>query len=253
MEKLVLKAEKREINGKKVRSLRKRGFLPAIIYGHKVKNISLKIPLADFEKMYKKAGESSLIELKVDKSPSRPVLIHDVQFDKVRGSILHADFYQVKMKEKITSSVPLGFIGKSKAVEEKEGVLIKNLDEIEVKCLPAHLPKSIQVDISKLNTFDDVILVKDLEISKEVKVLADKEEIVAKVQPPRTEEELKELEEEVKEEVEEVEGVKEEEGIPEGEEKVEEEEVPAEESKEKEEKEKEEKEKEEKEKEEKKG
>ena len=234
MEKLILKAEKREINGKKVRSLRKRGFLPAIIYGHKVKNISLKIPLADFEKTYKKAGESSLIELKVDKGPSRPVLIHDVQFDKVKGSILHADFYQVKMKEKITSSVPLEFIGKSKAVEEKEGVLIKNLDEMEVECLPAHLPKSIQVDISKLNTFDDVILVKDLEISKEVKVLADKEDIVAKVQAPRTEEELKELEEEVKEEVEEVEGVKEKEEVPEGEEAVGKEKAPAEEGEKKE-------------------
>ena len=229
MEKLTLKAEKREINGKKVRSLRKRGFLPAIIYGHKVKNISLKIPLADFEKIYKKAGESSLIELKVDKGPSRPVLIHDVQFDKVKDSILHADFYQVKMKEKITSSVPLEFIGKSKAVEEKEGVLIKNLNEIEVKCLPAHLPKSIQVDISKLNTFDDVILVRDLEISKEVEVLADKEEIVVKVQPPRTEEELEKLEEEVKEEVEEVEGVKEKEKAPEGEEAVEKEKTPTEE------------------------
>jgi len=238
MEKLTLKAEKREIKGKKVKSLRRQGFLPAIIYGHKVKNISLKIPLADFKKIYEKAGENSLIELKIDKSPSRSVLIHDVQFDKVKGDILHADFYQVKMKEKITSSVPLKFIGKSKAVEEKEGVLVKNLDEIEVECLPADLPRSIEVDISGLNTFDDTILVKDLDIPKEVKVLTNKDEVIAAVQPPRTEEELKGLEEETKEEVEKVEGVKEEEEVPETGEEVEGEKTSAEKGK-KEEKEKE--------------
>ena len=120
------------------------------------------------------------------------------------------------MTEKMRTKVSLNFIGRSKAVKEG-GVLVKNLEEIEVECLPLDLPHEIKVDISKLKTFDDVIKIEDLAIPPKVKILENKDEIVATVTPPRTEEELKALEEEVEEKVEEVEGVKKEEVSPEAE------------------------------------
>lgn len=205
---LELSASLRQETGRKNKQIRKQGFIPAILYGHQVKNLSLSVKAKEFEKVYQEAGESTLIKLKIQspksKNMERMVLIQEVAKDPVTDKVIHVDFHQVKMDEAIRAEVPLVFVGSSLAVEKENGVLIKNIQSLEVEALPQDLPHEIQVDISSLKTFDDNIYIKDLTISEKVKVLAEPEEVVASVVPPRTKEELEELEEAPKEEVEEV-------------------------------------------------
>jgi large subunit ribosomal protein L25 len=207
-----LKAQIREEVGKGLETLRKKGFIPAIVYGAGQKNISIQIDYQEFEKVFKIGGESTIIKLKIG-DKDKNVLIHDVAKDPVNDKFIHIDFYQVRMDKVITTEVPFAFEGESPAVKNLEGTLIKNITEVEVEALPKDLPHEIKVSIDSLETFDDHIKIKDLKLPAGVKVLVDLGEIIASVTPPRTEEELKELEEkpeeEVVEEAEKVEGEKE--------------------------------------------
>ncbi len=199
-----LEAKPRKILGKKVKSLRKSGIVPAVLYGPKIKEPqSLEVDYEKFSDIYEGAGESSLIKLKVN-SEEKNVLIREIQKDALSGKFLHADFYEVPMTEKIRVSVPLEFIGESGAVKNSGGVLVKNIMEVEVEALPKDLPKEINIDLSGLQTFEDNIKIKDVEVPQGVKIFANPEEIVASVVPPRSEEELKKLEEKPEEKIEEV-------------------------------------------------
>lgn len=184
MNKIQLKAENRELKTN-VNGLRKAGLLPAVLYGHNVKNQHLTLNLGEFEKAFRKAGESTIIELETSDGQTHPVLIHDVQLHFLTSAPIHADFYQVSMTEKLKAKVVLEFFGESKAVKELGGVLVKVLSEVEVECLPADLPHNIPVDISRLNVIADIIHISDLKINPKVKILLGQDEIVAKVQPPR--------------------------------------------------------------------
>ncbi|EKD49435.1 MAG: hypothetical protein ACD_63C00146G0003 [uncultured bacterium] len=206
-----LKVKIRKDISKKVKAVREKGLVPAILYGPKVNNENLEVDYTTFEKLYEKAGSSSIVELDIGGKKKRNVLIQDVQRDPVSDKYLHIDFYQIRMDKKLEAEVELEFIGESLAVKDDGGVLVKNFDAVDVKCLPVHLPSGITVDISPLKTFDDVIKIKDLKVADKVEILQDGEEVVATVTPPRSEEELEALEEEVTEDVEAVEGVKEEE------------------------------------------
>lgn len=212
MQKFSLKATTRKEAGKKLKTFRREGKIPAILYGHNIKSKPLSIDYLPFSKILKEAGESSVIELAIDGKEKKSVLIKDVQREPITDKFLHIDFYQVKLTEKIKAKVPLVFFGTSPAVKEKGGVLVKNIDEIEVEALPQDLPKEIKVDIGCLREFIDVIKIKDLNFPVSVAVAAKPEEIVATTTPPRSEEELKELEAKPEEKVEAVEGVKKEEG-----------------------------------------
>ena len=203
---IILKAKIREITGKKVDQLRKENLIPAVLYGHGIKPQNILVNYLDFNKVYEKAGESALVELEVGDKKAN-VLVHDTQMDPMSGKFSHIDFFQVNMKEEVETEIPLEFIGESPAVKELGGVLIKSLDEITVKCLPADLPEKYEIDISKLATFDDVIAVKDLQVSDKIEILVDGETIIASVQEPRTQEELESLETKVEEDVSKVEGV----------------------------------------------
>ncbi|MCK4474165.1 50S ribosomal protein L25 [Candidatus Parcubacteria bacterium] len=191
----------------KVKTLREKGFLPAVLYGPKIKNFSLQLNEKEFEKLFKQAGESSLISLEIkDKKEKFLVLVHDFQKDPLKGNFIHVDFYQPALDEETEATVPLEFIGEAPAVKELSGTLVKNISEVEVKALPQNLPHEIKVDISCLKTFDDSVLIKDLIIAKEVKIIKEPEEIVALVTPPeKVEEELEKPIEEKPEEVEKVE------------------------------------------------
>lgn len=198
---LQISAKIRDKFGKQTKSLKKNGVIPAVLYGHGSKATALSLDLKEFAKIYKQAGESTIINLNIEKdgkAESRPVLIHEVDFDPVSDQLRHADFYIVKMDEKITAKIPLVFIGESDAIKVLNGILIKNLHEIEIEALPKDLPHQIEIDISVINTFSDHIYIKDLKLSQGVKVLDDASEIVVLVKPPRTEEEIKALEGEVK-------------------------------------------------------
>ncbi|KKT76210.1 MAG: 50S ribosomal protein L25 [Parcubacteria group bacterium GW2011_GWF2_44_7] len=200
---LELKAEAREITGRKTNSLRRAGIIPAVLYGHGKKNQNLTVDEKEFGVILKEAGETSLVALKIgDKKHN--VLIHDLSRHPLTDKSIHIDFYEVKMDEKIKTKVPLVFIGESMAVKSEGGILVRSLQEVEVEALPQDLPREINVDISTLNTFEDKIHVSDLAVGANVKILANSEEMVASVTPPRSEEELKELEAKPEEKIEEV-------------------------------------------------
>ena len=134
-----LQAQERKIKGKKVKTLRQEGFLPAVIYGEGVSSQSISIPYKEFEKAYKEAGESTLLKLEVD-GKAHNALIHGIAYDPLKGNPIHADFYAVRMDRAIRTKVPLEFIGESPAVKNEGGILVKVMQEIDVEALPPNLP-----------------------------------------------------------------------------------------------------------------
>ncbi len=228
---LELLAKLRWETGRQNKQVREQGFIPAVLYGHEVKNALLSVNEQDFKKIYKETGASTLIKLKISNGEQsieggneRVVLIQDTAKNPVNDRIIHIDFNQVKMDEETTVNIPLVFIGKSIAVEREGGVLVKSIQSIEVSALPQNLPKQIDVDISVIKTFNDSIHIKDLKISENIKIEAKPDDIIASVVPPRTSAELEGLEQAPVEKTEEVEvekkgKEKEEEGQEEGQEK----------------------------------
>ncbi|MBM3257712.1 MAG: 50S ribosomal protein L25 [Candidatus Nealsonbacteria bacterium] len=185
-----LSAKVRKDFGKKVKKIRQKGIIPAVLYGPKIKNTSLEVDLKEFEKAYKEAGESSLLQLSVGQEKFL-VLINAVEINAISQKPVHIDFYQPRLDEEITAHIPLVFEGESEAIKNLGGTLVKNIHELEVKALPQNLPHEIKVDIGKLKAFEDNILIKDLLVPKEVKILKDPEETVAfAAEPEKVEEEL---------------------------------------------------------------
>lgn len=181
-----LNVQKRNITGRKLASLRRSDFIPAVVYGHNFDSVPLQVNYLDFEKVFKKAGETSMIYLKYD-GESYPVVVKDIQKNPITDKIIHIDFYKVSLKEKMTANVPLVFVGESEAVKAG-GVLVKVIDEVEVEAFPQDLPHQIEVNISGLKNYGDDVLIKNLKVSDKVEILADPEEVVATVQEPRKEE-----------------------------------------------------------------
>lgn len=205
MENFVLEATKREGGRKNKKELIKEKSIPAVVYGHGLKSQPIAISRLGFEKVFKKAGTNTLVWLKTD-SDKKQVLIYDYQQDPVSDQFIHVDFYAVKMDEKIEATIPLRFVGVSGAVKDKGGVLVKNMEDIKVKCLPKDLPHDIEVDLSVLNSFDDRIRISDLKAGSGVEILVeDKKQVVANAVVPREE---KEEEGKPVEDVQAVEGVK---------------------------------------------
>lgn len=196
-----IKAIKRDRSAKETR---KNGMVPAVIYGKKYDNQSLELEATEFIRLYKEAGSSNLVDLEIDGNNIK-TLIHDIQRDPLKNAITHADFLKIDMKEKIRTEIPLEFVGETDLVIQQEGSLLTNKDSIEVECLPADLVDHINIDISVLTSFDMNIKVSDLRVPSGIEVLDDPEEVIALVQPPRSEEELEALNEEVVEDVEAIE------------------------------------------------
>lgn len=213
-----LAAKLRKDFGKKTKNLRYLGQIPAVIYGPGVKNFSIEVEEKEFIKVFRKAGESSLVEITIEgEKEKKPVLVNEIQKDPVSDKIIHIDFFQASLKEEVEVAIPLVFEGEAPAEKDLGGTLNKNMLEIEVKALPQNLPHQIVVNVSGLKTFEDHITVKDLVIPANVTVSKGPEEIVAQVLPPQKVEE--ELATEIKEDVENVEKVekekKEEDVVPE--------------------------------------
>jgi large subunit ribosomal protein L25 len=207
MDKVKLESKTRDVFGRKTNKGRREGLVPAVVYGRGIKTESLWVNTLDLERLLKKAGESTVIDLLIDGKNSRNVIIYEIQKDPVTDKFRHIDFFQVRMDEEIETEVELFFAGESPAVKEQGGVLVKSLSEITVKCLPGDLPSEIIVDISTLKTFEDHICIKDLKISPKVEIDLDPETVVALVEEPRSEAELAGLSEKVEEDVTKVEGV----------------------------------------------
>ena len=193
-EKEKLVAKQRTVLGKQVRSLRKNVLTPVVIYGNDRKPVALEVDTHDFMLLYRKAGGNTVVSISIENSDgtkeNKNVLIHDVAIDPVSDEILHADLLQINMKEKLTTEVPLKFVGDSVAVMDLQGSLLEALSEIEVECLPSDLPREIEVDLAPLVDFESVIHVSDIVVPNGVVILTDPETTVAHVEAPRTDEEL---------------------------------------------------------------
>jgi len=174
-----LKVEKRKITGKKVKNLRRDGILPANIYGKNFKSISVQVALSDFEKVYKEAGETGVVDIALD-SQTIPVLIHNVDTDYLKNP-LHAEFYKVNLSEKVKTMVPLLVVGEPKAVVDRVGLLMNITNEVEVEALPTDLPENIEVNVEPLAAIDEQITIADLKVPTGITILADPNQIVVKI------------------------------------------------------------------------
>ncbi|MFH0779924.1 MAG: 50S ribosomal protein L25 [Parcubacteria group bacterium] len=185
-----LQATKRDRFGKILFNMRKVGMLPAVIYGPELKQSDpIFLKFNDFVKVFQKAGESSLINLAIDgESKPREVLVKDVAYDAVKDVPIHIDFYQIKQGQKLELDIVIEFIGEAPAVKEAGGILIKNLHNLSIRCLPKDIPEKVQVDLSSLKAIDDKIHVKDIIISETIEILQDANDVVVLVSAPVEEE-----------------------------------------------------------------
>ena len=183
-----LETTKREVLGKKVKVLRRKGITPANVFGHGIESVSLQLETSQLRPILARAGTSTLVSLKVkgEKEP-RVVMVRDVQKNNLTGQLLHVDFYQVRVKEKMTVEVPLVFVGEAPAAKITDTMIHHLLHSVEVECLPLDMPHSLEVDLSQLVDVESAIHVKDIPLPKGVTLLADPEEMVVRVAVARAE------------------------------------------------------------------
>lgn len=193
METIKLTAKTRDA-GKALRALRTNSMVPAVVYGHGTKNRNLAVSYNEFAKAFKTAGESSLIDIDIEGDGSVKVLVKDTQVQPLTGRFTHVDFYEVNLKEKLRAEIALNFVGESPAVKELGGSLVKSLDSLSVECLPTDLVPHIDVDVTSLKAFDQMIHVKDLVVPPGITVLDNPEEVVVLAEAPMTEEQYKAME-----------------------------------------------------------
>lgn len=184
-----LKAKSRNQLGKSVKTLRKSGFLPAVVYGEGVPAQPVVISYKDFVATLRTAGESTLVALDVDGKPLN-VLIHDIAYDPVSDMPIHADFHAVRMDKIIRTHVPLEFTGESSAVKNDSGVLVRVMQELEIEALPRDLPHELTVDLSLLAIIGSTIHVKDINLPAGVTLITDPNDTIAVVEAPRSEEDI---------------------------------------------------------------
>lgn len=183
-----LNAVTRTITGKKVSKLRKQGLMPSSVYGQGMTPISVQIVDKEMEAIFSHVGESGLVELILD-GKSLPIIFRNPQYHPLTGNLLHIDCFKVNLKEKITATVPIEFIGESAAVKEGK-VLVEVSVEVEVEALPADLPEKIEVDLSKLETIESMITMADLVVDRsKVEIVNAADQVVVKVEEPKVEEE----------------------------------------------------------------
>lgn len=179
MKRYSLKVEKRTVLGKQVKKLRREGILPANIYGKDLKSTAVQVPEKDFFAVFKEAGETGLVDVDLA-GKITPVLIHNMQ-KNFRGQILHADFFQVNLNERVKTMVPLEFVGEPKAVLDKVGILMNIVSEVEVEALPTDLPEKIEVNVAHLANIDEQITIADLKAPTGVTILTEPEQVVVKI------------------------------------------------------------------------
>ncbi|MEK7545251.1 MAG: 50S ribosomal protein L25 [Patescibacteria group bacterium] len=189
MQTFVLEAETRPENVTPA-VLRTRKQIPTVFYGKGVENMHLTLPYKAFAAVYKKAGETNLVDLQIDGGKkTMKVLVHMVQLHPVSDDFIHVDLINVRMDQKLTTHVPVKLVGIAPAVKDFSGSVSLQMQEVEVRCLPADLIHEITIDVSSLKTLHDVIHVEDLQIPSTVEVLSDKQRTIVSVLAPKKEEE----------------------------------------------------------------
>jgi large subunit ribosomal protein L25 len=188
-EKLELAAQERHVIGQKVKGLRAEGLIPAVLYGRGMDSLNIQIPVEVLDTVYQKAGESTLIYVTVGQE-THPTIIAEVSTHPVSGAYIHADFQKVRLDEKVTAEVLLVYVGESDAVKNFNGVLVRNISEVEVEALPQDLPHEIEVDLSVLKNIDEHISISDLKLEKAKIIGHEPDDIIVTVQEPKSQEAL---------------------------------------------------------------
>lgn len=190
MERLELDTQTRTVRGKKVKRLRAQDWIPAVVYGPDTPSMPIQVERRTLSRTLRQAGSTTLINLSVD-DDSQPyvVLAREIQRDVLTGWLEHVDFYQVRLTEIVKTTPRLDLVGESPLVESGQAVLIQSMNEVEVECLPTDLINAIEVDLSALESIDDSILIGDLPVPAGVTILADPDEVVVSLVPPRVVEE----------------------------------------------------------------
>ena len=190
MNKFSIKADKRTILGSKVKQLRRKGILPANIFGKTVPSQAIQVNMVEFNRVYKQAGETGLIWISIEgENKERPTLITAVTNNPITGNKFHVDFHQVNLKEKVTSHVPVEIVGESQMIKDGLAVLDTHLDELEVEALPTDIPESIIFDISVLKEIGDHLNASSVALPAGVTLLTDAEAVVVSLGEPQKEEE----------------------------------------------------------------
>ena len=184
---VTLKLEPREDRGKHTRALRRDGRLPGVVYGHNVDAVTVAVDGREFVKAFQKVGRNQLLDLQVGDEPVRKALIREVQRSPRDGDLLHVDFYQVNLTEKIESEVPIELDGEIELVVKGEADLQRGLHALKVECLPTDLPPAITVDLSGLKEIDDEIRVRDLMVPPGCEILDEPDDLIVKVAAHREE------------------------------------------------------------------
>ena len=191
-----LVAQKRTILGKKVKSLRKKGVIPGVVFGKNKKSTPIQLKIGDLKKVLKHTSESTLLDLKIAGNKNVKVLISEIQQHPVNNALLHINFHEINLREKTSAQVPIELVGESPAVKSGKGILIQLMDEIEVECLPTDLPKAIKVDISSLKDINDSVCIKDLKIDRnKIEINHNENDLIAKIDHPKQEEKQEQEEE----------------------------------------------------------
>jgi large subunit ribosomal protein L25 len=193
MEEVLLQASKRDVVGKQVKTLRREGVLPAIVYGRGISSIPISLNAHKANQILSAITSSSLIDLEID-GEKHTTLVREKQRDPVTGIVLHIDFYEVSMTEKLQASVMLEFQGESPAVKESMGVLVSVLESLEIECLPQDLPKQIFADLSTLEEIGDSLYVRDITLPPNIELITDIDGLVVVISAPAVEE-IEEVEE----------------------------------------------------------
>lgn len=201
MDRVVLKAVRREVMGKQVKALRRSGQLPAVIYGRHVDPVAISLEAHSTNLIMNKLTASSLVTIELE-GKEYPSLVRERQRDYIKGNLTHVDFLAVDLKEKIRATVGIQFVGVSPAVKDYNGVLVHNVERLEVECLPTDLPERVTVDISILKEIGDGIRVREVDamLTDKVVVLNDPDDMVAVVTAAKEEAEEAPAEGEVVEE-----------------------------------------------------
>ena len=182
MEQIELQATAREVLGKKVRFLRRQGITPVHLFGHEIESMALQCDTAQLKHVLAEAGKTRLVSLQLDKAKKpRNIVVREIQRDSRTGELLHADFYQVRMAEKIKVEVPIVLIGEAPALKSKGSMLMHELNKLTIECLPNQIPPSVELDLSSLAEAEQAIQVKDITLDEGIAVLDDPEHIVVRI------------------------------------------------------------------------
>ncbi len=184
-----LTIDPREVTGKKVAQLRRKGILPANIFGRHLESVTVQVETAELMKTLRASTKNEVIDLKVSgEKAARPAIIQHITRHPLNDALLHADFYQVSLRERMRADVPLVIVGSSDAVATYNGVFTQQTDTLHIEALPLDIPPHIEVDISTLKELDSSIHVSDLTVPSNVTVLTGPEVVIAHVTAPRVEE-----------------------------------------------------------------